>query len=293
MQVLLPVFAALLAAATSRVWCADVPLRSHQLLALVKSEAPNPHSLHLFIQTHQDDPDEFDINCRDPDGEGRTPLMYTVDLPSQDCMRVFLAAANIDVDAEDGFGYTALHFACMPGGKPAAVGLLIDAGARLNVAEMDQGCTPLIFAAANGHLESVRLLIRAPGINVHKKSDIGNNALLACLAADDPPPNVLAIAELLLKEAKIDPFEANSNKKDAFQLAIEKKMPGVLRVLLEAVNPNKDEELPHLIEAYQSAIMAADREAALLIRQYGNADLTLATPEARRAEAALFPNGFQ
>lgn len=290
MQVL-PVFIAFLVPAIFGVSCADLPLRSHQLLSLIKSENPNPHSIHQFIQTFQDDPD-FDVNYPDPDGEGRTPMMYTVDLSSQDCLRVFLAAANIDVDAEDAFGYTALHFACIPDGQPAAVGLLIEAGARLNVAEMDQGCTPLIFAAANGHVESVRLLINAPGINVHKKSDIGNNALLACLATDEPSPNVLAITEVLVKEAHIDPFEANNNKKDAFQLAIEKKLPDVLHMLLDAVNPNKDRELPHLIDAYKSAVMTGDREAALLIRQFSNSDLTLPTPEARRAEGALFPKGF-
>jgi ankyrin repeat protein len=288
MLTLLPVVTAFFATALHQVSCVGFPA-ADAVLALAKCDNPNPVHLQHFINMAQNDP-KFNVNCPDPDADGMTPMMYIVELPSQDCLRVLLATPKINVNAKDAYGYTALHFACGQNGQTGAVNLLIQAGAKLNEVELQQGNTPLIFAAVNGHLDSILLLINAPGIDVHKKNGIENNALLACISVNRP--NSLAIAEVLVKEAKIDPFVLNSTKKDAFHLAILRKRIDILRMLLDAVNPNKDKIIPTLGEAYTVAVMERDREAALLVRQYMQFSLTLAHPVAQAAEAALFPNGF-
>lgn len=287
MLLLLAVVAAFFATAIHQVSCAALPVGV--ILALTKCDNPNPAKLQLLIQMGQYDPN-FDINFPDPGADGMTPLMYTVELPSQECTRVLLGSPKININAKDALGYTALHFACSQNGQTDAVKLLIQAGASLNEAEQEQGNTPLIFAAVNSHLESVRLLINAPGIDVHKKNTIGNNALLGCISANRA--NNLTITEVLVKEAKIDPFAMNRTKRDAFHLAILRKRMDILRMLLDAVNPNKDKVIPTLGEAYTVAVMERDREAALLVREYMQFSLTLAHPQAQAAEAALFPNGF-
>lgn len=87
-----------------------------------------------------------------------TPLMYAARLS------ILLGTPNINLNAKDAFGLTALHFACGAHGRTGSVRQLIEAGAGVNEADHLYGCTPLIFAVANGHLESIRLLINAPGI---------------------------------------------------------------------------------------------------------------------------------
>jgi ankyrin repeat protein len=55
---------------------------------------------------------------------------------------------------------------CIRTGTTEAVAALLDAGAEVNIAEVNRGQTPLMWAAAGGHAEITRLLIKH-GANVH------------------------------------------------------------------------------------------------------------------------------
>ena len=71
----------------------------------------------------------------------------------------------LDVDARDGYGWTALHYAAF-NGHTACLKALLAAGASVH-SRCNYGCTPLHFASQDGEAASVRALIAA-GSDVHR-----------------------------------------------------------------------------------------------------------------------------
>ena len=72
-------------------------------------------------------------------------------------MKLLLAAADANAAGPD--GETVLMLASRTG-KPDAVRLLLEAGARVNAKESWQGETAVMWAAAENHAEAVTLLPR-------------------------------------------------------------------------------------------------------------------------------------
>ena len=71
-----------------------------------------------------------------------------------------LLAAGVEVDAEDGGGYTSLMYACMSGHEPV-FRLLIDKGAEIEKAS-NHGYMPLIIASVLGR-EAITLALLTAG----------------------------------------------------------------------------------------------------------------------------------
>lgn len=101
------------------------------------------------------------------DRGGRTPLMEAVSGVSPETReerfrvaQVLLAAGALPDQPDRGSRRSALHAAAGPQGDPGFVGLLLDHGARVDLAD-SQGETPLHQAVSAGSLESVRLLLDA------------------------------------------------------------------------------------------------------------------------------------
>jgi ankyrin repeat protein len=89
------------------------------------------------------------------DNRGITPLMYAAEIGSLDAMRL-LIDAGVDVNAQNGFGSTALMWSVS---DPAKVRLLLDHGAQVNTVAKS-GRTALIIAAfTNPSADMVRLLL--------------------------------------------------------------------------------------------------------------------------------------
>jgi len=88
---------------------------------------------------------------------GFTPLHLAAESGSAAIVTSLLRAGAV-VDARTTTGATALMLASAAG-DPAVVTPLLDAGADVNAKENDRLQTPLIFAAANGRLDVVKLLI--------------------------------------------------------------------------------------------------------------------------------------
>jgi ankyrin repeat protein len=81
-----------------------------------------------------------------------------------------LIKAGVSADSTDPFGETALH-TCARTGNPAAVKVLLAHGASVDPVEAWRGQTPLMWAAAEGHTEVMKLLIEA-GADVNARSRI-------------------------------------------------------------------------------------------------------------------------
>jgi ankyrin repeat protein len=83
-----------------------------------------------------------------------------------------LLKAGVSANTTGPLGETALH-TCARAGKTAAAKVLIAHGATIDVVESWRGQTPLMWAAAEGHPDTMRMLIEA-GADVHARSAIQN-----------------------------------------------------------------------------------------------------------------------
>src|SRR5687767_3804407 len=81
-----------------------------------------------------------------------------------------LLKAGVGVNATGRLGETPLHL-CARTGKPDAVKVLLSHGATVDTIENWRGQTPLMWAAAEGHAHTMRLLIEA-GADVNARSSI-------------------------------------------------------------------------------------------------------------------------
>ncbi|MBR2125223.1 MAG: ankyrin repeat domain-containing protein [Akkermansia sp.] len=113
-----------------------------------------------------------DVNS--PDESGNYPLMYAVLTGHADCVRVLLNY-GAQVDLTDRQGYTPLHVA-LRAPNPDCLSALIEAGANVN-RFTPNGWTPLGYAAMRNHADSVRLLLKAPGITPDALNAYGETAL--------------------------------------------------------------------------------------------------------------------
>lgn len=81
-----------------------------------------------------------------------------------------LIEAGVDANSAGPLGETALH-TCARTGNPAAVKVLLASGAAVDPVEAWRGQTPLMWAAAEGHTDVMKLLIEA-GADVNARSRI-------------------------------------------------------------------------------------------------------------------------
>ena len=115
------------------------------------------------------------VNATDP--KGRTPLMPAsfnghVEIVNR------LLAAGAKVNTRDAIGRTALMYGSS-GPFPSVVALLCKHGAEVNIVDTQERWTALMFAAAEGHRENVRILLDNKADPSLKDSDGDNAAAFA------------------------------------------------------------------------------------------------------------------
>ena len=130
-----------------------------------------------------------DVDAKNDDWDGMTPLHYAVQLDHKEVAEL-LIAKGADVNVKEYLlGYTPLHLATIYGEKEA-IELLIAKGADVN-AMNKRGKTPLHVAAEWGDKEKAELLIAA-GTDVNAKHPDGKTPLDLNYFSDE-------IADLLRK----------------------------------------------------------------------------------------------
>ena len=98
-----------------------------------------------------------DVNAAQ--GDGMTALHWAAAAGDADVARMLVyAGARVDAATRNG-NYTPLHLAAKAG-RPSTVRVLVDAGADVNVATTSGGARPLHLAAAQGNAESVQQLLQ-------------------------------------------------------------------------------------------------------------------------------------
>ncbi|MHC5158100.1 MAG: ankyrin repeat domain-containing protein [Planctomycetota bacterium] len=104
-----------------------------------------------------------------PDGQGRTALMLAAFNGHTELIEMLIDYGG-DVNAVDGINRTALMYASS-GPFPETVQLLIDKGAKVNIIDNNEKWTALMFAAAEGHADSVKRLLKAGADTTFKDID--------------------------------------------------------------------------------------------------------------------------
>jgi ankyrin repeat protein len=122
------------------------------------------------------------------DSRGVTPLMYAAQVGSVEAMRL-LVEQGADVNAQNDYGSTALMWSVS---EPSKVRLLLDHGARVNIAAKS-GRTPLISAAFTSPSSEVVRLLMAKGAKVDVMDSRHVTPLYAATFAND-----MATVRLLL-----------------------------------------------------------------------------------------------
>ena len=154
-----------------------------------------------------------DVNSRASDGW--IPLTNLCFYDNLQGLRLILNAPNLNVNASDGQGNSALSLAAIKGHADCLRLLLSHPGIRVNECD-DKGSLALIHAIANRHQDCVLLLLEAPGINVNSRNSAGDTPLIWAAAKG----NAEALQTLLrVPGIKLDFISENG--KTAYDWALE------------------------------------------------------------------------
>lgn len=107
------------------------------------------------------------------DNLGATPLIYAIKSGNDEAISLFLNQKNIDVKLRDSKRNTAAHYLASRG-KTEALQLVLSKGADIDASNSDLW-TPLMCAAANGHEDTVELLLNS-GAKAKLINRLGKNA---------------------------------------------------------------------------------------------------------------------
>lgn len=92
------------------------------------------------------------------DSQNRTALMYAA-FNNQTAIIKALIAAKANVNLQDSIGTSVLMFAASGPGSES-IQLLLDAGAQINMVDTNEHFSALMWAAAEGQLDNVKLLLK-------------------------------------------------------------------------------------------------------------------------------------
>jgi len=127
--------------------------------------------------------DDCDVNQRFVNATGTTPL--TEAIPSLELVRILLKCKGIDVNKQDGIGYTPLIQACLANSVDVLLELLQNKGVRINSKSAD-GSTALHYACGDNRVSSeiISILLERPEIKVNELTNgSGQTPLIQAIAS--------------------------------------------------------------------------------------------------------------
>ena len=196
------------------------------------------------------------------------PLIDAAKQGDADAVR-YLLADGADVNAAQGDGMTALHWAA-DGGHADVADLLLSAGAEVEAKTRVGSYTPLHLAARSGHRPVAKALLDA-GADPHvTTTNSGVTALHLAAAAVDGAGAVYA---LLRSDVEVDAREASSGQTPLMFAAAYNRVEAVEALLEYGADPSIRTETVDVLKS-----MTIDREASN--------QLNLAVAEFSRAQAA-------
>jgi ankyrin repeat protein len=152
-----------------------------------------------------------------------SPLVEAVRNGDSKTVRALLAK-RVDVNAPEGDGATALHWAAYRDDREL-VTLLVAAGANVNAVN-DLGITPLYLAASNGNAHVVKTLL-AKGARPDAASETGVTPLMEAARSGSAD----AVRALVASGANVNAHERD-RQQTALMWAVARRHPAVVQVLL-------------------------------------------------------------
>ena len=153
------------------------------------------------------------------------PLIEAIKGHDREAVRALLEQ-NVDVNAREGDGSTALHWA-VERDHGEAIAALLRAGADVNAAN-DYGVTPVSLACTNRNTTVVTQLLVA-GADPNAATSMGETALMTCARTS----SVDAVAALLDHGASNVNAREESHGQTALMWAATQEDPALVRMLLE------------------------------------------------------------
>ena len=152
-------------------------------------------------------------------------------------VELLLAAVNIDPNARDQNGTTALCSACKNGHISIVKQLLARGDVDLNAHGFHGRLTPLTTACYNNHTEIINLLLSKEGIDVNLQALNGETALYLALSTGW---NRLEAVKLLLEREDIDINLPKINGRTPLHQAIRRRDLSIVKLLLgkKGIDPN-------------------------------------------------------
>jgi len=207
-----------------------IECNSPQIVRLLLEAGANPNASLSFNLKYtggavSKDNDDYESKF----SKAASPLHFAVDRGSKELVRL-LAQAKCNVNAQNSYGYTALHLAVdrdLQDEDTIMVATLLDAGADTNIKSKEvRTPTPLLRAIANGQSSVVKCLIKAKA-DVNARTTNWNGTALMIASAKD---NIEIVSSLLNAGADVN---AQSNNR--------------CTALIFAVSNNAGEELIKLL----------------------------------------------
>jgi ankyrin repeat protein len=198
-----------------------------------------------------------------------SPAVFAPDSPVADAamkrdgekLRALLKQ-GADVNAAQGDGMTALHWAALHGDVEEAR-MLIYAGARLESITRNGNYTPLHLAARNGRATTIKALLDA-GANVNAKTTSGGATPLHYAAAHGSTD---AISALLAKKAPVDAPEGAWGQTPLMWAAAYDRVPALKLLLASGADikaVSKVEDVPARERSDRASQQARNRRVAAL-----------------------------
>ena len=173
------------------------------------------------------------VSVDDPiDETGFTALMLAAEIGHVKMIK-FLTDNGASMVKVDRYGYNPLHFAAGPkGASEGLIACLEISKEGMNAIENEQGNTPLHFAAANGFVDKVTILVEA-GADLTIRNTIGNTPIIAACYRDN-----VAVLNYFLSLG-VDHLEVNNQDSDCLAIAARHNCFQIARILLDRINPTK------------------------------------------------------
>jgi hypothetical protein len=188
-----------------------------------------------------------------------------------------LALTDIDVNATDGYGRTALTLAVMKGHISAVNVLLARPGINTNALDRC-GRTALILAAYQGYAQIVRALLESPNTNINIADAFGRTALILAVWNDHVVivQNLLNSPGIKVKVADRDGLTAlayaRSGKNSAIQLSLKQafKRDSLMEAYRRHFRFNEAQAwaatMPEILGLRHQPL--ADRDVMILVMRY-------------------------
>ena len=141
---------------------------------------------------------------------GRTPLMLAVGNKKTSIVSLLLLHPDLGLDNADGYGFTALHFACSGRSSPVTISLL-GKDRRCTPVVLNKkdngGDSPLMLTVMFGNLECLREMEKLDGTNFHTKNSSREGLVDVArrrIGENYGQEKCMAVLEYLLNRKKVE-----------------------------------------------------------------------------------------